>query len=206
MNRLFVYLLPIFAYLLGAVPWGLVLTRRYGRDDIRRMGSGNIGATNVRRVAGNRLAVATLAADMLKGALPVWIAASTPAVAAVWTDPYAALVALMAFSGHLYPIYLRLKNGGKGVATAAGCFLVLTPPAFIGVCLIFAIVVWITNRVSAGSLAGAAALPAAVWINTRSISISGCALIVSCLIYLRHKENIKRLLSGKEPVFRTKER
>ena len=206
MNRLFVYLLPIFAYLVGAVPWGLVLTRLYGRDDIRKMGSGNIGATNVRRVAGNRLAAATLTGDILKGAIPVWLAASTPAVAAVWMDQYAAIVALMAFLGHLYPIYFRLKNGGKGVATAAGCFLVLAPPAVIGVCLIFTLVVWITNRVSAGSLAGAGVLPVAVWINTRSPAITGCALIVSCLIFLRHKENIKRLLSGKEPVFRTKGR
>ena len=154
MNRLFVYLLPIFAYLLGAVPWGLLLTRLYGRDDIRKMGSGNIGATNVRRVAGNRLAAATLTGDLLKGVIPVWFAVSTPAVAVVWMDPYAALVALMAFLGHLYPIYFRLKNGGKGVATAAGCFLVLAPSAVIGVCLIFTLVVWITNRVSAGSLAG----------------------------------------------------
>lgn len=206
MSRLFVYLLPVFAYLLGAVPWGLVLTRLYGHNDIRKMGSGNIGATNVKRVAGNRLAAATLTGDILKGVIPVWLAASIPAVAAVWADPYAALVALMAFSGHLYPVYLRFKNGGKGVATAAGCFLVLAPPAVIGACMIFILVVWITNRVSAGSLAGAAALPVAVWMNTRSPAITGCAVMVSCLIYLRHKDNIKRLLSGKEPVFRTKGR
>jgi acyl phosphate:glycerol-3-phosphate acyltransferase len=206
LNRLLVYLLPVFAYLLGAVPWGLLLARLYGRDDIRRMGSCNIGATNVRRVAGNRLALATLTGDVLKGVIPVWLAVSTSAVTAVWMDPYAALVALMAFLGHLYPIYFRLRNGGKGVATAAGCFLVLAPPAAIGVCLIFTLVVWITNRVSAGSLAAAAALPVAVWIDTHSPAITGCALIVSCLIFLRHKENIKRLLSGKEPVFRTKGR
>jgi acyl phosphate:glycerol-3-phosphate acyltransferase len=206
LNRLLVYFLPVFAYLLGAVPWGLVLTRLYGRSDIRRMGSGNIGATNVRRAAGNRLALATLIGDILKGAIPVWIAASAPTVAAVWADPYAALVGLMAFLGHLYPVYIGFKTGGKGVATAAGCFLVLAPPAAIGVCLIFTLVVWVTNRVSAGSLAAAAALPVAVWIDTHSPAITGSALIVAGMIYLRHKENLKRLLSGNEPVFRTKGR
>lgn len=206
MNRLFLYLLPVFAYLIGAVPWGLVLTRLYGRNDLLKMGSGNIGATNVKRVAGNRLAAATLAGDVLKGFIPVWFAAATSAVAANRADPYAALVALMAFSGHLYPIYLGFKNGGKGVATAAGCFLVLAPPAVMGACIVFFLVAWTTNRVSAGSLAGAGALPIAVWFDTRSPVITGCAVIVACLIYLRHKENIKRLISGKEPVFREKGR
>ncbi len=204
LNRYFLYLLPIFAYLIGSVPWGFVFIRLSGREDIRHSGSGNIGATNVRRVAGNRLALLTLAADMLKGAIPVWIATVDASAGAIDVDSYSALVALLAVLGHLFPAYFRLKKGGRGVATAAGCFWVLAPSALIFVTMVFVIAVWISDRVSVGSLFGAAVLPVAVWIATRSAVIAGCALIVSCLIFFRHKENIKRLLSGKEPRFRTK--
>ncbi len=204
MDRIILYLIPIFAYLLGSVPWGYVFTRVSGHEDIRKIGSGNIGATNVRRVAGNRWAALTLAADLLKGALPVWIATVTAPVNPAAGAPYAALVALLAVLGHLFPVYFGLKNGGKGVATAAGCFCVLAPSAVLVVTLVFVLVVWIGNRVSLGSLSAAAVLPVAGWINTRSAAVVACAIAVSCLIYLRHKENIKRLLSGKEPLFRTR--
>ena len=202
MDLLALYWIPVFAYLLGSIPWGYIFVRRSVRMDIRKSGSGNIGATNVGRIAGNRLAVLTLGADLLKGALPVWIAARAAEPAGA--DVFTALVALSAILGHLFPIYFGMKNGGKGVATAAGCFLVLAPSAAGLAILVFGIVLLFGNRVSLGSLSAAAALPFAVWITTRSMPIAGCALISACLIFFRHKENIKRLRSRKEPMFRTR--
>jgi len=203
-NRINLYLLPLFAYCLGSIPWGLVFTRLFGRGDIRKTGSGNIGATNVRRLAGNRLALLTLAADAAKGALPVWMATAVSGTEPVGPELYAAFVALLAFLGHLFPVYFCFKDGGKGVATAAGCFLVLSPWAVVFAGLVSVGVIWIGNRVSLGSLSGSTVLPVAVWINTRSPVTAGCAVIISCLIFLRHKENIKRLRSGKESVFRSR--
>jgi len=203
-NRIILYILPVFAYCLGSIPWGVVFTRLSGLGDIRKNGSGNIGATNVRRLAGNRLALLTLVADAAKGALPVWIAMRAAGTSPVGPNSYAAFIALLAILGHLFPVYFRMKDGGKGVATAAGCFWILAPWAVVFVGLVSVVVIRVGNRVSLGSLSGAAMLPFAVWIDTRSVSVAGCALIVSCLIFLRHKENIKRLRSGKEPVFRTR--
>lgn len=204
MNRFILYIIPVLAYCLGSIPWGVVFTRLSGQGDIRKTGSGNIGATNVRRLAGNRLALLTLAADAAKGALPVWMATAVSRTEPVGPDPYAAFVALLAVLGHLFPVYFRFKDGGKGVATAAGCFLVLSPWAVVFTGLVSVGVIWVGNRVSLGSLSGATVLPVAVWINTRSTATAGCAFVVSCLIFLRHMENIKRLRSGEEPVFRVR--
>ena len=206
MKRLIIILLPILAYMLGSIPWGLVLTRAFGHDDIRGKGSGNIGATNVKRIAGTTLAVLTLVGDMLKGAVPVWIAVIVANETGVEETLYGSLVALSVFSGHLFPLFLKFKSGGKGVATATGCFLVLSPVACLVASLTFVLVVCFVNRVSAGSLAGAALLPIAVWISSQSIPLTGCALITTVLIYVRHRDNIKRLLSGKEPVLRDRKR
>ncbi|MFC1828160.1 glycerol-3-phosphate 1-O-acyltransferase PlsY [Thermodesulfobacteriota bacterium] len=191
--------LPVFAYLLGSVPWGLVLTRAFTSVDIRQNGSGNIGATNVRRLAGNTLGALTLAGDIVKGALPVWLAVKITAPGNPWSDIYISLVALAAFSGHLYPVYTKFRQGGKGVATAAGCFLAISPIACIVAVLFFILFVCWFNRVSAGSLAASAVLPIAVWKATQSEILAGCAAVTAVFIYIRHRENIKRLLSGTEP-------
>lgn len=192
-------ILPFFAYLLGSIPWGLVLTRLFTSIDIRKEGSRNIGATNVRRVAGTTLGILTLAGDVLKGAVPVWLAVFLTNSNELWASFYISLVAVAAFMGHLYPIYMKFKNGGKGVATAAGCFAVISPPASGVVILVFILFVCGFNRVSAASLAAAVVLPVAVWKATGSVVFTGCAAATAVFIGFRHIENIKRLLSGTEP-------
>jgi acyl phosphate:glycerol-3-phosphate acyltransferase len=191
--------LPVFAYMLGSIPWGIVLTRLFTSVDIRREGSGNIGATNVGRTAGPTLGVLTLIGDMLKGAIPVWIAVRLTTPAGLWGEIYISVVSVAAFSGHLYPIYTRFKKGGKGVATAAGCFAVISPAAFGIVTLVFILFVCWLNRVAAASLAAAAVLPLAIWQSTGSGVLTGCAVAIAILIYVRHKDNIKRLFQGTEP-------
>jgi acyl phosphate:glycerol-3-phosphate acyltransferase len=191
--------LPVFAYLLGSIPLGLILTRLLTHVDIRRTGSGNIGATNVAREAGLKLGIITLAGDILKGAVPVALAASMTSANNDWSALFVAFVSLAAFMGHLFPIYMKFKNGGKGVATAAGCFIVISPLATIISILAFIMVVCWSNRVSPASLVAAAVLPVAVWKATYSPVITGYAVIITIFIYFRHKDNIKRLLSGTEP-------
>ncbi len=193
--------LSVFAYLLGSIPCGLILTKRFTSIDIRQKGSKNIGAANVRRVAGTRLGAFTLACDLLKGALPVCIVI----YALAGTDKligeiYLSIIALSAFLGHLYPVYTRFKEGGKGVATAAGCFIIISPIACLVAMSTFILFIFLSRRVSAGSLSGAAVLPVAVWLTSHSIPLTACALITTIFIFSRHTDNIKRLLSGTEPV------
>ncbi len=192
--------LPVFAYVLGSIPWGIVLTRLFTSVDIRREGSGNIGATNVGRIAGPTLGVLTLIGDMLKGAIPVWIAVVLTTPNSLWGEIYISVVSLAAFSGHLYPVYMRFKKGGKGVATAAGCFAVISPMAFVVVALVFIMFVCWLNIVAVASLAAAAVLPVAVWQATGSGVLTGCAVVTAIAIYFRHMDNIKRLFEGTEPV------
>ncbi len=189
----------LFSYLLGSIPWGLVLTRIFTSVDIRRQGSGNIGATNVKRVAGPTLGALTLAGDVLKGAFPVWLAMRTTSLDGFWGAIFISLVTLSAFFGHLYPVFLKFKDGGKGVATAGGCFFVISPVAGIVVILVFIMFACWSNRVSAASLGAAAALPIAVWKASGSSVITGCAFITAVFIYIRHRDNIKRLVAGTEP-------
>jgi len=194
------FALPVLAYLLGSIPWGLVLTRLFTSTDIQQEGSGNIGATNVGRVAGPVLGVLTLAGDMLKGGVPVWLAVTITVPNQFWSLIYISLVTFAAFIGHLFPVYTKFKSGGKGVATAAGCFAVISPLAFVVTILVFVMFVCWSNRVSLASLAAAAVLPVAVWKATGSGVITGCAFVTGIFIYFRHIDNIKRLLAGTEPV------
>ena len=194
--------LLICAYLIGSIPWGLILTRRFKSIDIRSQGSGNIGATNVTRTAGIALGLLTLLGDTLKGIISVWLAMNLTGPNDSWREIYVSLVILSVFGGHLYPLYLKFKDGGKGVATAAGCFLVISPLVFVPVLLVFAGVVWWRKHVSLGSLAAAGVLPFIVWLITASMVMAGCALVITFFICYRHKENIRRLIAGTEPVFR----
>jgi glycerol-3-phosphate acyltransferase PlsY len=191
--------LPLFAYILGSVSWGFVLTRIFASEDIRQKGSGNIGATNVNRIAGPTLGALTLAGDLLKGALPVYLAFLITGQEDVWREGYLCLVAFLAFWGHLYPLFFKFKTGGKGVATAAGCFLVISPTACFIAVLAFILFVFRFNHVSSGSLAAAVVLPVAVWARTDSWTMTGFAVVVAIFICFRHKSNIRRLLSGTEP-------
>ncbi len=188
----------VLTYLIGSIPSGVLLTAVFSKQDIRSKGSGNIGATNVARVAGMRLGLLTLACDLIKGGGPVYLAG-------IWGPAPAALsmslAALAAVGGHLFPVYFGFKTGGKGVATAAGCFLVMAPLACLGAVLIFVLVVGVTRRVSGGSLTAAGALPLLVWYATSNGYFSTAAGVISLFVVLRHRQNIVRLLKGEEPPF-----
>jgi len=197
--------LPAVAYLLGSIPWGVVLTRVFTSVDIRQQGSGNIGTTNVSRVAGSTLGLLTFLGDVLKGTLPVYLAIVSAGKNQGTNDLLLAIVALAAFFGHLYPLFMKFKYGGKGVATCAGCFVVLSPLACLSALLTFSVVLFISKRVSAGSLAAAAVLPGVAWFSTDSLSITVSAVIMTVFIFMRHRDNIKRMISGTEPKFRDKQ-
>jgi glycerol-3-phosphate acyltransferase PlsY len=196
--------LLLLAYLLGSIPWGLILSRIFARDDIRLKGSGNIGATNVARETGVIPGLLTLAGDILKGAVPVYLALLAFGPADGSGDVYLSAVALAAFSGHLFPIYLKFRDGGKGVATAAGCFAVVSPAAVLAAFGVFIAMLLVTRRVSVASLSAAATLPVAVWIAADSAIMTAAAVIVALFIFMRHGENLKRLLAGKEAQFKLK--
>jgi len=191
--------LIIGAYLLGSVPFGLILTKMFTSVNIRTEGSGNIGATNVRRLAGTKLGVFTLAGDLLKGVLPVYFAGVITGCKTPFIEFYISVVAVAVFFGHLYPVFLKFQSGGKGVATAAGCFVVISPWAFLAVITVFTIVIYSYRRVSAGSLAASAVLPFAVWFTGHSAYYTSCAVIIAVFIFFRHRDNIDRLISGTEP-------
>jgi len=186
----------IAAYLIGAIPTGVVLTRLTGAADIRSAGSGNIGATNVYRVAGKKLGILTLVGDALKGVLPVVVAQS-------WLqfEPSGvALIAVAAFLGHCYPVYLGFK-GGKGVATALGIFLVLSPPSVLIAFLVFALLLWKTRYVSLGSITAAGLMPFMVLLFEGDASLFSASLVVSGMVIVRHRANIERLIHGNENKF-----
>ena len=198
MSSLFaIIFLPLLAYLLGSVPFGLIIVRVVAKTDIRRIGSGNIGATNVRRVAGTRWAVVVLICDVLKGLLPTLAASHLNPSTWQWLP---ALTALAAVCGHMYPLYLKLKPSGKGVATMLGAWLVLAPWACLVAVLIFLWVVRQGRRISAGSLSGALLLSPATWFTTHDPILTLTALIIMILILVRHEENLSRLANGKEPL------
>lgn len=201
---LFVFgLLFLGAYFLGSIPWGVVFARLFSGQDIRHQGSGNIGATNVGRSIGLLPGLLTLSLDVAKGALPVFLAVVFSRNVTGGGDLFAGLVALAALMGHLYPCFLGFK-GGKGVATAAGCFSVLAPMALAVSVVVFLAVAIVSRRVSAGSVGAAAALPPAVWLTGQSGIVTGCAGIAALFIIFRHRENIRRIVSGAEPEFKFK--
>ncbi len=187
-------LLSLLAYLSGSIPSGTILTKRRAKMDITAQGSGNIGATNVLRQAGPALGIATLVADMAKGALPV-LAATHICQSSTWI----AVTAVCAFLGHLYPVYTMFKKGGKGVATAAGGTLVFAPLAMGASLLVFAAAVGISRRASVGSLAASAALCPTVILVSGSWPLFSASIVMTILIWIRHRDNIKRLLAGEEP-------
>ncbi len=202
MTEAFTYAgLLLLAYLSGSIPFGLLLSVIFSNQDIRNKGSGNIGATNVLRIAGAKLGLLTLLLDVFKGALPVFMAVHLlESPASLWGQAYVSLIAISAFLGHLYPLYLGLQDGGKGVATAWGCFLVISPLSSLVVVLVFVMVAGVSNRASLASLSGAVVLPMAVWFATHAAVATVCGIAVSTLIVFRHKQNIVRLVQGTEPV------
>jgi glycerol-3-phosphate acyltransferase PlsY len=188
----------VIAYLLGAIPFGYLLTRFTTGKDVRSEGSGNIGATNVLRAAGRGAAIATLVLDMAKGFAAVWIAEYLTEGSSGWS----ADAALAVMVGHAFPIFLGFK-GGKAVATFVGAFLYLTPVPMLAAMIVFLIAVVVTRYISAGSILMAATFPLAVWlIDHATLNVVLAALIAAAIVVYRHKENMQRLRMGKEPIFR----
>ncbi len=190
------FLLICAAYLIGAIPTGVILTRTLGGEDIRKVGSGNIGATNVYRVAGRKLGIITLVGDCLKGVIPLVIAQQGFALHGI---PLAA-IALAAFLGHCYPVYLGFK-GGKGVATALGIFLVLSPLSVLGALVVFVIVLWVWRYISLASITAAAVIPFLIFLLEASLPRFIATLMIATIVIWRHRANIERLRNGTENKF-----
>jgi glycerol-3-phosphate acyltransferase PlsY len=188
-------MLLIAAYMLGSIPTGLLLAKAAGVD-IRSSGSGNIGATNVYRTLGRSVGIMTLAGDCLKGVLPVLAATHLG-----MSDNWIAAVGLAAFLGHIYTIFLGFK-GGKGVATALGVFLAVSPAAVGSAVLIFVVVVWKWRYISLGSLAAAVAMPGMVAVFDSRPPVIIMTVIIALLIVWKHRDNIKRLKEGTESKFK----
>jgi glycerol-3-phosphate acyltransferase PlsY len=177
-------------YLLGAIPFGLLLTRIAGTQDLRTIGSGNIGATNVLRTGRKGLAAVTLICDALKGTAAVLIANKFGGL------ELALVAAAGAFLGHLFPIWLRFK-GGKGVATYIGLLIGLAWPAAIFFCLVWAVAAAISRYSSLSALISSALTPAFVWYASTPIT-TVLFLALSALLWIKHRANIVRLLAGTE--------
>lgn len=188
-------ILTAVAYLVGSIPTGLLLARAFGVD-IRVTGSGNIGATNVYRTLGRTVGIATLLGDCLKGLVPVLVAGKLGLA-----DPWVAAVGLAAFLGHVYTVFLGFK-GGKGVATALGVFLGVSPLSVLGALALFIGIVASTRYISLGSITAAAAMPFLVAAVERRPLLVWMTLIIAAIVIVKHRENIRRLREGTESRFK----
>jgi glycerol-3-phosphate acyltransferase PlsY len=193
--------LLLAAYVLGSIPFGLLFAKLFGGSDVRKAGSGNIGAANVTRVAGPLAGILTLVLDTAKGLAAVLLAARFTNENAAWMM----LAALAALMGHCFPLWLKFK-GGKGVATALGVFLALCPLAALAALLLFALVVAYWRYVSLGSISAAAVMPLLMYFlwaphHAPPLAITFGSLAAAALIVYKHDGNIQRLVQGKEPRF-----
>ncbi|MDP3907472.1 glycerol-3-phosphate 1-O-acyltransferase PlsY [Novosphingobium sp.] len=177
-------------YLLGSVPFGLILTAAFGAGDLRSIGSGNIGATNVLRTGNKGLAAATLLLDLAKGLLAVWLAWR-------WFPEFPGMAALGAVLGHCFPVWLKFK-GGKGVATTMGVSLGLAWPLGLVYALTWLGMLAITRISSLAGMTAAVAVPVAAWImgRTELVPVLGA---IAVLVLILHRANIARLRAGTEP-------
>jgi acyl phosphate:glycerol-3-phosphate acyltransferase len=189
----------IASYVLGSIPFGLILAKIFVGTDVRKAGSGNIGATNVARVAGPGAGILTLLFDTAKGYAAVWLAGRTTDDSATWM----VVAALAVLAGHCFPIWLKFK-GGKGVATALGVFLALSPLAALTALLLFIIVVASSRFVSLGSVAAAAAMPLLIYFlwapkYAPPLLVDLGTLAIAALVIFKHDGNLQRLVEGVEP-------
>ncbi len=185
--------IALFGYLLGSVPTGLILTKFFSKVDPRKVGSGNIGATNIFRTSGKSLGILTLAGDLLKGVIPVIMAIQ-------WGESHLWIAAsgLTPFLGHVFPIFLGFR-GGKGVATALGVYLIISPIAVLIELLAFAGIVWKWRFISLGSIACVTTIPILIaFFRGDSQAYFILSLIIAALVLYRHQANISRLLQGTE--------
>jgi acyl phosphate:glycerol-3-phosphate acyltransferase len=190
--------IPLAAYFIGSIPFGYLITRYAGRGDIRRAGSGNVGATNVARSVGIAAGAVTFLLDAGKGVFAVWLAARLAGDSITWM----LAAAIGAVFGHVYPVWLAGK-GGRGVSTAAGSFLLICWPAVAAAMGIWIVVLAVTRFVSLASIAAAAALPLLTYLlyapgHAPSHVVSVGTSLLSLIVILRHKENVGRLISGTE--------
>jgi glycerol-3-phosphate acyltransferase PlsY len=209
-------IVAVAAYLLGSIPTGYLLIRIFRHRDIRSIGSGNIGATNVLRSGGKSLGLATFLIDMLKGCAAVYLGALMGFLLVSHDLPlgairnFEALAALCAVLGHMFPPWLRFR-GGKGVATGFGVFLVAAPLAALAAIGVFFIVLLLSRYVSLASILGAASFPIFAWLlvriqggGDRTPFFIAVEFIVAGLVIAKHHQNIRRLLAGKESRFGAK--
>lgn len=181
------------AYLLGSIPFSFLVARAFGVEDVRQVGSGNVGATNVLRSAGKAAGLLALLLDAAKGASATGLA--------TWLVPeprvVAALAALAAVIGHMHPPWLRFR-GGKGVATGFGAFGLILPTATLGAAILFLFTAAATRYVSLGSIVGAAGLATLAFVFGGSVSVAWVATLTAGLVVLRHRSNLQRLWRGSE--------
>jgi glycerol-3-phosphate acyltransferase PlsY len=189
--RLMENMIFLLAYLIGSIPFSFVVTRIKTGKDLRRLGSKNVGATNVMRVAGKTAGILALVLDVGKGAAAVWLCYA-------WKLPESApAAAFAAMVGHSYPLFLRFR-GGKSVATAGGAFILLAPPAILSCMGTFLLILAAFRIVSLGSLLAAASFPLFAWLWGNSATVLLWGSLSAALIIFRHKANIERLIRGTE--------
>jgi acyl phosphate:glycerol-3-phosphate acyltransferase len=191
----------VFGYFLGSIPFGYLLVRATGGGDIRFIGSGNIGATNVARASGWSVGLATLLLDAAKGFFAVWITERFSA----GNIRFMMFAGLAAILGHVFPVWLRFE-GGKGVATALGVFLAICWPATAAAAFLFLLVAMFWRYVSLASISAAAALPILVYVlyaprHAPPTAVSASTLLAAVIVIVKHRDNIERLLAGTEPRF-----
>lgn len=192
-------LVVITAYLIGSVPFAVLLAKHWGPEDLRLVGSGNVGATNVLRAYGVAPGVIVALLDMTKGAVSVVLAKHLDGAAAA---PAAAGVA--AVIGHVCPVWLGFR-GGKGVATACGVFSILTPFAALAAFGVFIVSVWLTRYVSVGSVLASATLPPMAYVTDGGAADVTAASAIALLIIIRHRSNLARVRAGTERRLRLRE-
>jgi glycerol-3-phosphate acyltransferase PlsY len=181
----------LMGYLIGSFPSGLVYTRLAGMEDIRNLGSGNIGATNVLRTGNKKIALATLITDILKGITAILIAKS------FLSDTQATFIGVAAFLGHIYPVWLKFK-GGKGVATYIGVIAGLSIWAVTGFALIWLIMAGLFRYSSLAALTASLAVPIIFYLQPDSQNIALISLMMTFIVFFKHLENIQRLRKGVE--------
>ena len=186
----------VVAWLMGSIPTAYLVGRANGVD-LRTVGSGNLGATNVFRTLGWKWGLLVYAVDVAKGALPVLLLPGIAHVAHGW--PWGVAFGIAAILGHVKPVFLLGRGGGKGVATASGVFMALAPLAALAALVAFVIVVATTRYVSLGSLAGALVLPIALVAHDHAFTpLVGVGALIACFVFWTHRENIQRLMRGEE--------
>ena len=192
------WLIPVVAYFLGAIPFGYLIVRLAQGRDVRTWGSGNIGATNVTRVAGKASGAATLGLDAGKGLLAVWLAARWTREDITWMM----VAALAAILGHMFSCWLRFR-GGKGVATGLGVFLLISPAAVCAAIVVWLLMVVFWRYVSLGSVVAAAAMPILIYLfyapgHAPPLAVTLGSVLIAFLVIWKHRENMGRLIAGKE--------